>query len=81
MIYLKNFINLPIEKLTIAYTSLAVGVVIIILGLPLWWVTTEVYRAPLPYNRIAQLGFMQVMFYKYSCFDHKLVVINIVHGY
>ena len=67
------------EKLTIAYTSLAVGVVIIILGLPLWWVTTEVYRAPLPYNRIAQLGFMQVILIEYSCFNHPLAVVNISH--
>ncbi|EDV23754.1 uncharacterized protein TRIADDRAFT_57269 [Trichoplax adhaerens] len=46
-------------KLSLAYTSIAVGVVIIVLGVPLWWVTTEVYRAPLPYNRIAQLAFLQ----------------------
>lgn len=30
------------------------------IGLPLWWETTDVYRVPLPYSRIAALDSLDV---------------------
>lgn len=30
------------------------------IGLPLWWKTTDVYRVPLPYSRIAALDSLDV---------------------
>jgi len=32
----------------------------VLLGLPLWWKTTETYRAALPYGDIAALGRLPV---------------------
>ncbi|KAK3095640.1 hypothetical protein FSP39_017048 [Pinctada imbricata] len=37
------------------YAALGVGFVCVIIGLPLWWKTTEVYRVSLPYSDIADL--------------------------
>lgn len=37
------------------FAAVAYGVVLIVIGLPLWWKTTEVYRVSLPYSRIAAL--------------------------
>ncbi|CAG2234101.1 GPI transamidase component PIG-S-like [Mytilus edulis] len=37
------------------YAALGVGFVYIIIGLPLWWKTTEVYRVSLPYSDIEEL--------------------------
>jgi phosphatidylinositol glycan class S len=31
-----------------------------VIGLPLWWVTTDVYRVSLPYSRIAALNSLDV---------------------
>jgi phosphatidylinositol glycan class S len=31
-----------------------------VIGLPLWWKTTDVYRVPLPYSRIAALDSLDV---------------------
>lgn len=36
--------------------ALSVGAVAILVIFPLWWKTTEVYRAPLPYNEIEELS-------------------------
>ncbi|XP_053686291.1 GPI transamidase component PIG-S [Sabethes cyaneus] len=38
------------------YATLAFIVVIIVIGVPMWWKTTEVYRVPLPYAEIEALG-------------------------
>ncbi|XP_058812173.1 GPI transamidase component PIG-S-like isoform X1 [Topomyia yanbarensis] len=38
------------------YATLAFIVVIILIGVPMWWKTTEVYRVPLPYAEIDALG-------------------------
>lgn len=43
------------ERAQQAYAALGVGFVCIVIGLPLWWKTTEVYRVPLPYSDIAEL--------------------------
>ncbi|XP_065076365.1 GPI transamidase component PIG-S-like isoform X1 [Ochlerotatus camptorhynchus] len=37
------------------YATLAFVVVIIVIGVPMWWKTTEVYRVPLPYSEIESL--------------------------
>ncbi|XP_055523531.1 GPI transamidase component PIG-S-like isoform X1 [Wyeomyia smithii] len=38
------------------YATLAFIVVIIVIGVPMWWKTTEVYRVPLPYAEIEALA-------------------------
>lgn len=37
------------------YASISFILLILVLGLPMWWKTTEVYRVKLPYNEIANL--------------------------
>ena len=54
------------EKRTQAFVSLSVGVIFICIGLPLWWNTTKVYRAALPYDEIEQLNQLKV-----SCINRK----------
>ncbi|KAM7440278.1 hypothetical protein ABFA07_010500 [Porites harrisoni] len=50
------------EKKTKALVSLSVGLIFIFIGLPLWWNTTKVYRAPLPYDEIEQLNQFKVKY-------------------
>jgi len=38
------------------YAAIGVGFVCIVVGIPLWWKTTEVYRVSLPYSDIAELN-------------------------
>ncbi|TEA28530.1 hypothetical protein DBR06_SOUSAS2010166 [Sousa chinensis] len=40
--------------------ALFFAAVVIVLGLPLWWKTTETYRAPLPYSQISGLNSLQL---------------------
>lgn len=40
--------------------ALSIASVVILLGLPLWWKTTETYRAWLPYSQISELDSLQV---------------------
>ncbi|XP_010640619.1 GPI transamidase component PIG-S isoform X2 [Fukomys damarensis] len=40
--------------------ALFFAAVAIVLGLPLWWKTTETYRAPLPYSQISGLNALQL---------------------
>lgn len=40
--------------------ALFFATVAIVLGLPLWWKTTETYRASLPYSEISGLNALQV---------------------
>lgn len=35
--------------------SLAFAFIIVVIGFPMWWKTTEVYRVPLPYDKINRL--------------------------
>ncbi|XP_001507200.2 GPI transamidase component PIG-S [Ornithorhynchus anatinus] len=44
------------EKVRGKYAALSFATVAIVVGLPLWWKTTETYRASLPYSQISQLG-------------------------
>ncbi|KAK2150739.1 hypothetical protein LSH36_391g00004 [Paralvinella palmiformis] len=60
------------EKSTQVFAALGVGFVCIVIGLPLWWKTTEVYRVPLPYQEISTLTRAQVTCYV----DFTLVVFN-----
>ncbi|XP_062591394.1 GPI transamidase component PIG-S-like [Saccostrea cucullata] len=36
--------------------AISFGVICIVIGIPLWWKTTEVYRVSLPYSEIAELS-------------------------
>ncbi|XP_053313172.1 GPI transamidase component PIG-S [Spea bombifrons] len=40
--------------------ALSIAFITAVLGLPLWWKTTETYRASLPYNEISQLDILQL---------------------
>lgn len=40
--------------------ALAIAAVVIIVGVPLWWKTTETYRAWLPVSQIKELDILQV---------------------
>lgn len=46
--------------------ALAIAAVVILLGLPLWWKTTETYRAWLPYSQISELDSLQVFIFLYT---------------
>ena len=48
------------EKWRQNISSLSVLTVAVLVGLPLWWKTTEVYRSPLPYSDIQNLAGQQV---------------------
>ena len=48
------------EKWRQNISSLTVLSVAVLVGLPLWWKTTEVYRSPLPYSDIQSLARQQV---------------------
>lgn len=48
------------EKLRGRNAALSIAAVVIFLGLPLWWKTTETYRAWLPYSQISELDSLQV---------------------
>lgn len=50
----------PSEVVRGKRAALFFAAVAILLGLPLWWKTTETYRAPLPYSEISGLNALQV---------------------
>lgn len=37
------------------YSALSFAVMLVVVGIPLWWKTTEVYRVSLPYSEIDAL--------------------------
>ncbi|XP_006005797.1 GPI transamidase component PIG-S isoform X2 [Latimeria chalumnae] len=43
------------EKIRGKYAALSIAAIAILLGIPLWWKTTETYRASLPYSQIREL--------------------------
>ncbi|XP_066552081.1 GPI transamidase component PIG-S [Amia ocellicauda] len=49
-----------VEKWRGRNAALAIAAVVIIIGIPLWWKTTETYRAGLPYSEISQLENLQL---------------------
>jgi len=50
------------EEAASSYAALGVGFVCIVIGLPLWWKTTEVYRVQLPYSEIELLQGQKVSY-------------------
>lgn len=50
------------EKKTQTYAALGIGLVCILVGVPLWWKTTEIYRVPLPYSDIQRLSQSQIQY-------------------
>uniref|UniRef100_A0A673M3L8 GPI transamidase component PIG-S n=1 Tax=Sinocyclocheilus rhinocerous TaxID=307959 RepID=A0A673M3L8_9TELE len=42
------------------YAALAIAAVVIVVGIPLWWKTTETYRAWLPFSEISELDSLQL---------------------
>lgn len=52
--------SFPPEVVRGKRAALFFAAVAIVLGLPLWWKTTETYRASLPYSEISGLNALQV---------------------
>lgn len=50
----------PAERARGRRAALSFAAIAVVLGLPLWWRTTETYRAALPYADIAGLGRLPV---------------------
>ncbi|XP_039613183.1 GPI transamidase component PIG-S isoform X1 [Polypterus senegalus] len=48
------------EKQRGKYAALSIAAMVIVVGLPLWWKTTETYRASLPYSQISELDTLQL---------------------
>lgn len=46
-----------------AWAAVGFAVVLIVLGLPVWWRTTTVYRAPLPYSAVQNLAGLRRLHY------------------
>ena len=38
------------------YATLSYALVMLVVGLPVWWQTTDVERAPLPFDRIEEMN-------------------------
>ncbi|KAJ8267196.1 hypothetical protein GJAV_G00139620 [Gymnothorax javanicus] len=49
-----------VEKRRGRYAALSIAAIVIAVGIPLWWKTTETYRAWLPYSQISELDSMQL---------------------
>lgn len=52
--------SVPAERARGRRAALSFATIAVVLGLPLWWRTTETYRAALPYGDIAGLGRLPV---------------------
>ncbi|XP_076461379.1 GPI-anchor transamidase component PIGS-like [Babylonia areolata] len=50
------------ERMTQTYAALGIGLVCILVGIPLWWKTTEIYRVQLPYSDIQRLSHTQIQY-------------------
>ncbi|NP_001279117.1 GPI transamidase component PIG-S [Callorhinchus milii] len=48
----------PTEQLRGQYAAGCISVLVLVFGIPLWWRTTETYRATLPYSRISTLDLL-----------------------
>ncbi|KAG5843939.1 GPI transamidase component PIG-S [Anguilla anguilla] len=49
-----------VEKQRGRYAALSIAAMVIAVGIPLWWKTTETYRAWLPYSQISELDSMNL---------------------
>lgn len=52
--------SLPAEKARGKQAALSFAAMAVLVGLPLWWKTTETYRAALPDSEIAELDALLV---------------------
>ena len=59
--YLLIFAALSEQRIQ-ASVSLSFGLIFIVIGIPLWWNTTKVYRASLPYSEIELLNQLKVSY-------------------
>lgn len=44
------------------YAAMSFAFLLIVVGIPLWWKTTEVYRVHVPYGRIDELKEAEIVF-------------------
>lgn len=44
-----------------SYAALSIGLICLLVGVPIWWKTTEIYRVPLPYHEISALADLTVL--------------------
>ncbi|XP_077051054.1 GPI transamidase component PIG-S [Siphateles boraxobius] len=51
---------LQLEKQQGRYAALAIAAVVTVVGIPLWWKTTQTYRAWLPFSEISELDSLQL---------------------
>ncbi|XP_055035478.2 GPI transamidase component PIG-S [Misgurnus anguillicaudatus] len=51
---------LQLEKQRGRFAALAIAAVVIVVGIPLWWKTTQTYRAWLPYSEISELDTLRL---------------------
>ncbi|XP_056118147.1 GPI transamidase component PIG-S [Rhinichthys klamathensis goyatoka] len=51
---------LQLEKQRGRYAALAIAAVVTVVGIPLWWKTTQTYRAWLPFSEISELDSLQL---------------------
>ncbi|CAM4670625.1 unnamed protein product [Leuciscus chuanchicus] len=51
---------LQLEKQRGRYAALAIAAVVTLVGIPLWWKTTQTYRAWLPFSEISELDSLQL---------------------
>ncbi|XP_061103660.1 GPI transamidase component PIG-S isoform X1 [Conger conger] len=49
-----------VERQRGRYAALSIAAMVIVVGIPLWWKTTETYRAWLPYSQISELDSLQL---------------------
>ena len=56
-----GFTSVPFTDKYRLYASASFILLILVLGLPMWWKTTEVYRVQLPYGEIQDLSRVEIM--------------------
>lgn len=62
------------------YAAIAFAFLLIVVGLPLWWKTTEVYRVHVPYGRIDDLREAEIMFpMSITVFSKSIYRANLIH--
>lgn len=51
----------PGAKAVQSYAALSIGLICLLVGVPIWWKTTEIYRVQLPYHEISALADLRVL--------------------
>lgn len=67
-----------IERKRGRWAALSIAAIVIIVGIPLWWRTTETYRAWLPVSQIKDLANLQVCFFFLHLLALSYLVINVI---